>query len=133
MSCASLDRVGPQSHVMLVGHGRASSFESYCPESLAQRLHDSGLRQAGAIEFKACNIGSGQFLERFGKALGTRQIQVAYLLGYTGLLLAPVLPFQAGKYMGSAGLRRAVVANALETIALSERAGLRVVKGLPNS
>jgi len=51
---------------------------------LASMLRANGLRAVGLITFKACNVGSGTFLEDFVAALSSRGVTVGWAKGYNG-------------------------------------------------
>jgi len=72
--------------LIVCAHGNAQRIHNYTPEEFADDLYDRlGLREAGLIAFKACEIGADDFLERFLAQLttGNRTTQIGWLIGYT--------------------------------------------------
>lgn len=82
-----LSRVRLSSKLFLLGHGLPRSFtiagKLYFPDSLALFLRDFGLREAGLISFKSCQIGEHNFLNDFLSGLGRYGVKVGWLKGYT--------------------------------------------------
>lgn len=74
------------SKLIIVSHGDENtlrtSFQGLINHfELFELLLDLGLREAGVISFKACNIGSGFFLEKFKSELCS-DMKIGYLLAY---------------------------------------------------
>jgi hypothetical protein len=72
--------------VMVVSHGATDATISLDDEwkngrQLARLFWQWGIRKAGLITFKCCNLGNTKFLEDFQKGCGTK-IKVGYIKGY---------------------------------------------------
>lgn len=63
-------------------------------------LYANGLRAVGLITFKACNVGSGTFLEDFVAALNSRGVTVGWAKGYKGSAATVRLYFDDGSDAG---------------------------------
>lgn len=86
----SLTAVTKYSKLLLLGHGNEAAFaigdKHYRPADLAQFLAYLGLKEVGLISFRACLIGSGNYLDLFRDELNKKNIKVGWLKGYTHLM-----------------------------------------------
>lgn len=96
----SAERPTMQDKIMIVAHGtptyvgggvdeNGKDFEgenSYTAEILALAMSAWGIKEAGLITFKCCNVASGNFLEQFVGYAGKRdRMKIGWVKGYTGL------------------------------------------------
>ncbi len=70
--------------LFIFAHADQDKVDVYGPKEMADALHGWGLKTIGLITFKACNVGSGNFLDDFKTAYSSTGIQAAWLKGYRG-------------------------------------------------
>lgn len=70
--------------LFIFAHADQNKVDVYGPKELADALHGWGLKTIGLITFKACNVGSGNFLDDLKTAFSSAEIQAAWLKGYRG-------------------------------------------------
>ena len=80
----SLNNITLADKLMIFAHGNAGSVHTYDPPALADLLANNGLTQAGLISFKACNVGSGNFLNQFHNACVLKGMEIGWYIGYRG-------------------------------------------------
>ncbi|MDT7524440.1 hypothetical protein RAE21_19005 [Rhodoferax sp. TBRC 17198] len=77
----SLENLGLESRLTLIGHASENRFNTYAPKALAEKLRDAGLKEAGILKLEGCNVGKGDYLEKLKIALDELDIKVGYLSG----------------------------------------------------
>lgn len=77
----SLAKLRLDSRLTLLAHANEDFFDIYTPESLATKLHEAGLKEAGILKLEGCNVGKGDYLEKLKYELNRLGIKVGYLSG----------------------------------------------------
>jgi hypothetical protein len=80
--------------IMVIAHGdpahvgetdkKDQTMIKYTAAKLAQKLKEWGLREAGLITFKCCEVGQANFLENFIAEATKRGLKIGWVKGYTG-------------------------------------------------
>jgi hypothetical protein len=70
--------------LFIVAHATSLDVGSNTAHQLADLLYQCSLREIGLITFKACRVGSGDFLEEFVKRAADRGTAIGWAKGYKG-------------------------------------------------
>jgi hypothetical protein len=70
--------------LFIVAHANENVVGGFNAGELANQLHTWGLRNVGLVTFKACNVGTREFLQDFVNAAATKAIVIGWAKGYRG-------------------------------------------------
>src|SRR5262249_30874670 len=109
LGLGSLNVLTYEDKLMIVAHASVDGVAGRNPANLAQELQGYDLQRVGLITFKCCNVGRGDFLERFADAAADRNIKVGWLKGYRGTTITKagglVQPWEAVEHKNSPGFK----------------------------
>lgn len=78
----SLSELNEMDKLFIFAHASTAKVGDLSAKSLARKLKSAGMRKAGLITFKACDVGKGNFLEDFVSELRERSIHIGFAKGY---------------------------------------------------